>query len=294
MDTTNIFAMNNEPTLPFTEDDPEPVTAFDNGSVLIFSGPHNGHAVPACLPECLGTDSDWFTKAHEAVDLHMDTLFESLQESMADASFIYGNYSRLVCDLNAIPEHAITPHSSEFDDIKIPHNQPDHCCDNQRARRLNALYHPYHNAKKAMIDNARARHGGVIVLDMHSFTPTWVQKQREVEIGTLRHEKTPLSRALEEYLRSQTDYHFVSGEPYRIAERPHNAASQIAQNNDIQYLGLEIRNDLIATPEGIAKATNFVKGCVDYLFAHPDLETIMLPRSSVPETPEEEAQPVAS
>ena len=290
MTTTNIFTMSNEPTLHFTDDDPEPVTAYDRGSLLIFTGPHNGHAVPACLPECLGTEADWFSKAHEAADLHMDSLFESMMDTMPDTSFIYGNYSRLVCDLNAKPDSAITLHSSEYKDFKIPNNQPDQCCDNQRERRLNALYHPYHNTKTAMIERARANHnGGVIVLDMHSFTPTWLQTQRDVEVGTLRHEKTPLSEALEAYLKDQDEYRFVSGEPYRVSERPHNAATLIMEKNNLQYLGLEIRNDLIATPEGVAKMTAFVQGCVDHLLAHPDLKQLSAPRSGAMEKQMEDA-----
>ena len=279
MTTKDIFTKNTKSILPLTEHDLEPITVIDNDSMLIFSGPHNGHAVPSCLPPCLGTDPKWFSTAHEAVDLHMDKLFIALQDSMAAASYVYGNYSRLVCDLNAVPKHAITQSSSEFDDIKIPDNHPDQCCDNQHTSRLNALYHPYHDAKKNMIDQARTSHGGALVLDMHSFTPTWVQKHREVEIGTIRCENTPLSCALEEYLKSSSEFHFVSGEPYRVAEHPTNAASLITKNNDLQYIGIEIRNDLISTPEGIEKMSAFIKGCVDHLYAHPDFERITSARS---------------
>lgn len=266
-------------TLHLTEHDPEPVTVIDNDSMLIFAGPHNGHAVPSCLPQCLGTEPTWFDKAHEAVDLNMDKLFAALQNADTDASYIYGNYSRLVCDLNATPDHAITQRSSEFDDFKIPNNQPDQCCEQQYEDRLNTFYHPYHDAKKSLVDKTRAQHGGVILLDLHSFAPTWHQTQREVEIGTLRHEKTHLSYALEDYLKSQSAFNFVSGEPYRVAERPHNAAAMIAENNDLQYLGLEIRNDLIDTPEGVERMTAFIRGCVDYLMSHPDIDNIAAPLS---------------
>jgi len=262
-----------------SNNDPEPISVINKDSTLIFSGSHNGIAVPSCLPQCLGTDPDWFYNAHEATDLHMNKLFAALKDLIADASYIEGNYSRLVCDLNAMPDYSIPQCSSEHKEIKITANLPDNCCNKQRILRLNNIYHPYHDTKKKMIERIRQINGQVINLDMHSFSPTWKKQPREAEIGTIRCEKTPLSRALEEYLKTQTEYCFISGQPYRVAERPSNSASLITQTNDLQYIGIEIRNDLISSPEGIEKMVNFINKCVDHLYNHPDFEKISAPRS---------------
>lgn len=269
-----------------------PVKTIKRDGIFVFSGPHNGRAVPACLEPCLGTDENWFFDAHEAMDLHMDTLFDALEKSCDNITLIAGNYSRLVCDLNALPDYAITRRSPEHAHITIPQNQPDTCCKVQHARRLEAVYWPYHNTKTATINEKRKQLGGAIVLDLHSFSPTWDQKKRNVELGTLRCEKTPFSRAFEAYLKAQSEYLFVSGEPYRVAERKQNAAPMITKNNDLQYLGLEIRNDLIATPEGIDKMVIFLKKCVAHLEQHPDRDTIIKPRNAVmlAETAEPELQ----
>ncbi len=271
--------MTSKPALYISDDDPDVISIVDNNSSLIFSGPHNGKAVPSCLPECLGTDPQWFYNAHEASDLYMDDLFCALKKSIKDANYIAGNYSRLVCDLNAMPDYAISQFSSEYKNVSIPSNLPDKCCSKQRMMRLNNIYHPYHDSKKEMIKRIRQIKGYVINLDMHSFTPTWKQEKREVEIGTIRCEKTPLSQAIEEYLKSQSEYKFISGQPYRVAERPSNAASLITHSNDIQYVGIEIRNDLISSPDGIEKMVNFIKKCIEYLYNHPDFEKISAPRS---------------
>lgn len=263
------------------QDDLLPYTLTKGGGLIVFSGPHNGHAVPSALKPCMGMCPDWFKKAHEAADLNVATLFESLKTKINDANYIAGNYSRLVCDLNAMPDYAITRISPENADIKIPENQADSCCAEQRIRRIEEIYWPYHDAKKRLIQETRARHKGAIVLDLHSFTPTWAQKKRDVEIGTIRCEKTPLSRALEEYLKEQNHYHFVSGEPYRVAERPSNAAPLISDYNDLQYLGIEIRNDLIEAPDGVEKMTNFLAICLDKLLNHKNLDTITAPRSQI-------------
>lgn len=227
----------------------------------------------------MGTDPDWFKCAHEAKDLYIESLLEMMESRFADASFVTANYSRLVCDLNAKPDYAITQISPENRTFKIPENQPEICCNQQRIRRIEEIYWPYHDAKKSLITETRKKHGGVIVLDMHSFSPTWEQRKRDVEIGTIRCEKTPLSRAIEGYFKEQHDFKFVSGEPYRVAERPANAAPLISDMNDLQYLGIEIRNDLIATPDGVDKVCTLLQNSIENLLSRPDLQTIMSPRS---------------
>lgn len=283
--------MNTSPNL-LQQHDIAPVKTLKRDGLFVFSGPHNGLAVPKCLEPCMGADENWFDKAHEAMDLHMDTLFDALEKSCNNITFVIGNYSRLVCDLNTMPDYAITRHSSEYKHIPIPENHPDICCKTQHTKRLDAIYWPYHNEKTTIINEKRKTHGGVIVLDLHSFSPTWDQKKRNVELGTLRCEKTPFSRAFEEYLRSQNEYLFVSGEPYRVAERKQNAAPMITKNNNLQYLGLEIRNDLIATQQGIDKMVIFLKKCIDHLEYHPDIENIIKPRNTAmpPESKEPELQ----
>lgn len=260
--------------------DPEPVTLIEGISAMIFAGPHNGHAVPACLAPYLGTDKNWFETAHEARDLHVSRLFDVLIDKRPDDSFIWGNYSRLVCDLNRKADEAITLYSSEYSHITIPENMPDSCCSSQSEARLRAIYDPYHNAQSDLIESIRERNGGLaVILELHSFNPTWEQKKRDVEIGTIRYEKTPLSRTLEGYLKDQDEYHFVSGEPYRVADRPANAARHMSEVHDIQFLGIEIRHDLIATPEGISKMSKFLSGCIKHLENAPNFPLIAAPRS---------------
>lgn len=262
-------------------DDPAPVSMREGKSAVIFAGPHNGHAVPKCLQPCLGTDESWFETAHEASDLHVSGLFDALMETRPEDSYIWGNYSRLVCDLNCKPDYAITQSSSEYSHIMIPQNMPDQCCEGQTAQRLATIYEPYHTAQAEILDEVRSNNGGqAILLEVHSFNPTWEQKRRDVEIGTIRCEKTPLSRALENFLSEQDDYQFVSGEPYRVADRPGNAAPIITEQNDIQFLGLEIRHDLIATPEGKAKMADFLARCAEHLENSPGFHVFAQPRSS--------------
>lgn len=269
------------------QDTDKHVLNVKNGDLpLLFTGPHNGHDVPSCLHQSLGACPDWFKQAHEATDLHMADLFTTLYDTIGGANFLSSNYSRLVCDLNAMPDYAITRCSPEENNLIIPHNQTTHCCPKQMSQRLQHFYWPYHDMLKKMITNIRQHHGGAIVLDLHSFSPTWKGQKRDVEIGTIRTEKTPLSIALESYLRTQNDYNFISGEPYRVADRPSNAAPIITETNDLQYVGIEMRHDLIADTDGRAKIGDFLGNVIDNLLNHPERDTLMKPRNTaMPDTP---------
>ncbi len=256
--------------------DPAPYSIQKGDSNTLFTGPHNGHAVPSRYPACMNTEPEWFAKAHEAVDLYIAELFDVLQNEMKDASFLSGNYSRLVFDLNAKPDYAIRTCSCEDDKRIIPANLPENCTLDNRLSRMREIYTPYHDAKNKLINDIRKNHNNeILVLDLHSFTPTWKGKLRDVEIGTIRSEKTDLSNALETYFREQTEYQFISGEPYRVADRPSNAAPDISEKNQLQYLGIEIRYDLIDNHEKRLKMANFIKGSVKHLLSHPDRSNIL-------------------
>lgn len=272
-----------------TENDPSPITLQEGSSHVIFTGPHNGIAVPEHCDDHLGFDPQWFRTAHQSHDLHIQKVFDALQIIMPDASYLYGNYSRLVCDLNIVPEYAIPRTLTEVGK-EIQPNHPTRCCDNKASSRMQDIYWPYHNALEDLVTRKRRQHGGIIVLDLHSFTPTWQNDKRPVEIGTIRPHKTPFSIAYEQFLRHNSHgYSFISGQPYRLqphcdkhgnvhAGRTQNAAFMTAKTLDLQWLGLEIRNDLIATDDGVLDITRMIADSI----AHIQIESQSTPAITAP------------
>ncbi len=281
------FTMSVQKTKLLTQNDPAPVTINRGKSNLIFTFPHNALNVPENIAPCLGAEKEWFENAHEAHDLYMAETYDLMREKFPEATFIRGNYSRLVVDLNRHPDYAVRHNSSENKDIIIPHNTADICCALQKLKRMEEIYHPCHAQKKQIIEETRYKHDGVIVMDMHSFSPIWNGKPREVELGTIRARKTPLSNALEGFFKQHMDaYKYISGEPYKVADMPSNAAAYIANECDIQYLGIEIRNDLLKTQEDREKFTNFLKRGIDHILSleknEPDtLKQITARRSEI-------------
>lgn len=250
--------------------DPEPVSVILGKSPVVFCGPHNGIAVPGDVKSALGVEPKWFYAAHEASDLHMASLFDVLQEQFKDASFIWGNYSRLICDTNRLPEHAIVETSSEYTEIPIPRNSKDALTDHERQYRMDEVYWPYHDTFSTLIDNVRSQNSGAaIMIDLHSFSPVWKGNPRHTEITTLRYERNSLSKLSEDFFRQHDQYRFVSGSPYRIRESKTNAAKMISKKDSIPYFGIEIRNDLIANKERRLAFTNYIKSYIDHLTNHP-------------------------
>lgn len=269
--------MNTSQNTLLTEDDPAPVTLHRGSGNILFTFPHNAIAVPKKLPPYLGMDKDWFESAHESHDLHMEDLYHLMIQKFPNANFIKGNYSRLVTDLNRHFDHTIWRFSSEDQNHTIPENIKNRCCIRQETRRLEEIYHPYHEQKKQLINDIRAQHGGIIVLDMHSFSSIWKGDPRTEELGTVRARKTELSKILERFFKSQNQYNFVSGKPYEVAKRSENAALYIEAECDLQYLGIEIRNDLIASQAGKEKFINFMQESMNHVLSleHTDPQAFL-------------------
>lgn len=253
---------------------PRPVTVIEGDSPLIFSGPHNGIAVLDNPEKPLGTDRQWFETAHEARDLNISALFEKMIPRFPAASFVWSNYSRLVADVNRLPEMAIAQTSSEWENQPIPGNSPDILTPEERERRMSCVYWPYHNALQEIVNRTQEKFGYAQLIDMHSFTPVWMGNVRQSEIGMLTlNEDNPLSKATCEFLSEHSNMKYVKRQPYYLPERKWiSAASMIRERIGQPYIGFEIRNNMIADEEGRERLCKLMTRYVDYTGKHPEQE----------------------
>lgn len=249
---------------------PAPVTIVNRDSPIIFTGPHNGIAVLDNPANPLGMPREWFEKAHEASDLNMQALFYDMIPHISNASYVWGNYSRLVADLNRMPGRAIAGESSEWEDLLIPGNTPENLTDQEIGRRMNTVYWPFHDALTKLVDEKRAKFGGVVLVDLHSFSPSWQGLSRDVDVGLLTLNQThPLASMSAEFVRERSGYKYRPGEPYFLPARLDvTAAPMLEERNRTGYLGFEIRNDLIATEQGRAAFCDFFDRYLKFLEAH--------------------------
>ena len=226
-------------------------------SPIVLTGPHNGWEVPDAFYEGgnpLGVEPYWFDPAselrrHEACDWGMQDLFDEIERQSSEICLIAAQYSRLLVDINRIPSLVIYEGSSETGE-HIPGNMM--LSDAEKQQRMEDYYTPYHDTVDAIMQATLEKCGSVIWIDMHSFSPVWQGEPRPVGIGTLKLEKTALTNTAEAFLEAEFKDMFVPDQPYDLAISPHremNGGNLIADRNNLEYFGLEIRNDLLGTPK---------------------------------------------
>ena len=162
--------------------------------------------------------------------------------SHLDAVLIEATVSRLVYDCNRPPCAAdAMPEQSEA--FEIPGNKG--LDDAERRRRTALYYDPF----KAALAKQIARHSAPVLLTIHSFTPVYFGRPREVEIGILHDVDTRLADA---YLQTAPAYcqaNVQRNAPYG----PEHGVTHTLKTHAIPdgYLNamIEIRNDLIQTTQ---------------------------------------------
>ena len=228
----------------------------ESKSTVVLTGPHNGWSVPDTYTQegkPLGVETYWFdpnaeNRRHEACDWGMQNLFDEIENQNSDICLVSAQISRLVVDLNRIPSVMVYETSSETGE-PIPGNM--NLDDTEIQQRLDTYYTPYQSTIDHILQDTKEKFGHVIWLDMHSFTPTWQGEKRNVGIGTLKMERNDFTLGVEKLLEKRFQDHFVADHPYDLSLSPYreiNAGGVIAARNNVDYFGIEIRNDLLNTP----------------------------------------------
>lgn len=184
-------------------------------------------------------------KAHIAWDPGALGLMRGLAARL-DATCISATASRLIYDCNRAPDMpGAMPARSELHDI--PGNAA--IAPGQRARRTAALYIPFHDALHALIAERIALGRRPALLTIHSFTPIYFGTPRAVEFGVIHDADPTLARAIVAEAEARTTLKTGLNEPYSAADDVTHTLRLHATPYGLTNAMLEIRNDLIATPE---------------------------------------------
>lgn len=222
---------------------------IDGTADILILCDHASNAVPSDID--LGIDPALLAK-HIAIDIGAAAVSEALAAHL-DAPAILATISRLVIDLNREPDSAgLIPHVS--DGHRISGNG-----EVARAERIARFHAPYH---RAIADTIRARRPKLLV-SVHSFTPRLEQhdgNDRPWEIGILYNRDARAARIGIELFKAAGA---VTGDNEPYSGRILNATmNRHAEGNGIPYLGVEIRNDLISDPMGVAHWAQLLSGIV--------------------------------
>ena len=202
---------------------------------------HAGRQTPQSLGR-LGLPEAAFER-HIAWDIGAAGVAERLAASL-NACAVLQSFSRLVIDCNRRPDAAdLIP--CESDGTAIPANAG--LSEAQRRTRIEAIFDPYHAAISHQLD-ARAAARPVLV-SIHSFTPSMGGTDRPWGYGVLHADDSPVSTAMLALLAAEAPLPCGDNQPYAMDGTDYTAPHH-AGGRGLDYLELEIRQDLIATEDG--------------------------------------------
>lgn len=242
--------MQGQPSSPAPEFGPAAeIVNPDGGAGLLLVCEHARNTIPAPLAG-LGL-SDAATRSHAAWDIGARDLACGLSAHL-DAPLVAGLMSRLVYDCNRPPEahDAILSRSEVFD---VPGNAG--LTPAARAQRVAQVYDPFHDTVTAACDRIAQHTAAPVFVTVHSFTPVYGGLPRDVQLGLLHGADDRLARAM--LARSaETGWRSALNQPYGPSDGVLHMIDRHATARGWTNVMIELCNDLIATPDGVADATS--------------------------------------
>jgi predicted N-formylglutamate amidohydrolase len=163
-----------------------------------------------------------------------------------DAVLIHAPVSRMVYDCNRAPDMAgAMPLRSEVHDI--PGNAAISA--EERLARTEAVYLPWCHGLHGLIARRIALGLRPVVITIHSFTPVYFGKPRRVEFGVIHDDDPALAVAIHSAAMKTTRLHAELNSPYSAQDDVTHTLRVQATPYGLPNAMLEIRNDLIATPQ---------------------------------------------
>ena len=213
-----------------------------NGPVVILCE-HAACDIPA-LYQGLGL-APVHRSSHAAWDPGARAVAMKLSDAL-DAPLIASRVSRLVYDCNRPPEAASAmPERSEIIDVPGNHDLTPA----QRAARIDAIYRPFCQAVSRVLAERAARHLPTVLLTIHSFTPYYYGHTRRVEIGILHDADARMADAMLAQSHRLTHRNIQRNAPYGPEDGVTHSLKLHGMGNGLANVMVEIRNDLLATPD---------------------------------------------
>ena len=246
-------AMNNTNREPQTANliapgDPEAFEIInpDGAATMLIVCDHASRAFPKAM-DFLELDQSQLDR-HIAWDIGAAAVTRRLSEKL-DAAAVLAGYSRLLIDVNRQPgDPQSIPKIS--DTTMIPGNMALN--ENEQLARVESFFWPYHHAVTNSLAHLWRRGPAPAFFSVHSFTPTLGGQDRFWDIGVLWNRDPRLGVPLMDKLNRIEGLHVGDNEPY--------SGKDVAYTLDLHAgaaglpnCAVEIRQDLIETPEGVER-----------------------------------------
>jgi predicted N-formylglutamate amidohydrolase len=184
-----------------------------------------------------------------------------------NAPAVLTTVSRLVLDVNRfLDDPASMPGRS--DGIEVPGNRRADATEHQaRAARI---FHPYHAAVDRRITALVAAGLHPAVVSVHSCTDRMDGRHRPWHIGVLHALNDRLATPLLGRLRGVRGLVVGDNQPYSLKTMRGYTTDIHAERRGLPYVALEIRQDLIATPDGAAIMAGLIAAALSAALAGLD------------------------
>ena len=233
------------PTLlnPQDSDPVRRIPAQAGGWPFVLVGDHAGSAIPQALGDLGLAAAD--RARHIAIDIGTQALGEELARRLG-APFVSQTYSRLVIDCNRDPGHAGSI-VEESDGTRVPANIG--LTSREREARRAEILEPYQQAIASELDGVP----DAVLISLHSFTPELAGVVRPWEVGVLHGGgRGDFALRLLEVLQGDRALTIGDNEPYQMDSTDYTVPRH-AFARDLRYAEIEVRQDLLADPQGIAR-----------------------------------------
>jgi predicted N-formylglutamate amidohydrolase len=213
-------------------------------SPVVLLCPHASNYIPEEYHHLGLTRSE--LQRHIAWDLGAAGVVRRLSELMNAPAYL-GAYSRLLIDLNR-PVESKSSIIIQSEGTQIPANAA--LSAEERARRIERIFIPYHRAIEAHLAQRTAVHTPSVIVAIHSFTPSYLGVTRTWQVGVLFKESAKLAYATIERLQSSDRTLQVGANvPYAITPETDYDLQAYGARRGEPAIAIEIRQDLLAQPQ---------------------------------------------
>ncbi len=216
----------------------------DGKSPFVIVVDHAGWRIPRRLGSLGLPESE--LRRHIAWDIGALAVAREVAAAL-DAPLVAQHYSRLVIDCNRDPK---VPSSipTVGESIEIPGNV-DLSQAEREARRV-AIFDPYHDHVRALLDERIAAGRPTILVAQHSMTNVFKGVRREMHAAVLYNRDRRFAGLVLESLRLDADLTIADNEPYFVSDETDFTIPRHGEARGLPHVEIEIRQDLITEAAG--------------------------------------------
>lgn len=242
--------------------DPPPLTILNANSpqVPVLCCDHASNRLPAALRTWDLSAQD--RQRHIAWDPGAAALTEALSAAL-DLVAVFSGYSRLMVDPNRYPDDP-SAFPATSDGTVVPGNATLSAA--EKAARWESMAEPYHEALAAILADRDTTGHLAPLIAIHTFNPTLAGEVRRTEIGIIHPVPPPpgwpLGAEVLRWLQTMPGELVIGdNDPYPMDGPKGLTLYRHGVDQGRPCVGIEVRNDLVATPEGLTAMTQVLGRC---------------------------------